>query len=231
MEVRNDFIEGNVDAFDESLLFYFRHDCPRGEGESDSWLEKLKRGLQPFLIQEGGSAVVVPGKPNPNGSVSLEGFSGTYNVNDVIPRDAVMRYLNHINCSDMSWVKKQLRLAVYEGSFESFMRTLNRRPPASWKATPLIALGAGVVTGVILGVLYAPRSGRETREGMGQWVDRGKEMINRQKEQLMSALKQHREPIEKHLARDRRRPESAYQPSAKLRYGNLQPTSISYFWY
>jgi len=69
---------------------------------------------------------------------------------------------------------------------------------------------AGLGFGALLGVLYAPRSGRETREAirntaqegkeyitrqgreareaMGQWVDRGKDVINRQKDQFSSAF-------------------------------------------
>ena len=69
---------------------------------------------------------------------------------------------------------------------------------------------AGLGFGALLGVLYAPRSGRETRnairssaqegkdfikkqgrearDAMGEWVDRGKDAINRQKEQFNSAF-------------------------------------------
>jgi gas vesicle protein len=69
---------------------------------------------------------------------------------------------------------------------------------------------AGLGFGTLLGVLYAPRSGRETREAIrntaqeskeyirkrggeareavGDWVDRGKEVINRQKDQFSSAF-------------------------------------------
>jgi gas vesicle protein len=69
---------------------------------------------------------------------------------------------------------------------------------------------AGLGFGALLGVLYAPRSGRETREAIrntaqeskeyirkrggeareavGDWVDRGKEVINRQKDQFSSAF-------------------------------------------
>lgn len=69
---------------------------------------------------------------------------------------------------------------------------------------------AGLGFGALLGVLYAPRSGRETREAiltsaqegkefikkqgrearetMGEWVDRGKDVINRQKDQFTSAF-------------------------------------------
>ena len=69
---------------------------------------------------------------------------------------------------------------------------------------------AGLGFGALLGVLYAPRSGRETRqairttaqegadyimkqgrdarETVGQWVERGKDVINRQKDQFSSAF-------------------------------------------
>ena len=69
---------------------------------------------------------------------------------------------------------------------------------------------AGLGFGALLGVLYAPRSGRETREAirntasegtdyiknrsreardaMGQWVERGKDVVSRQKENISSAF-------------------------------------------
>ena len=69
---------------------------------------------------------------------------------------------------------------------------------------------AGLGFGALLGVLYAPRSGRETRsairntaqegkefiknrgrearDAVGQWVERGKDVITRQKEQVTSAF-------------------------------------------
>lgn len=68
---------------------------------------------------------------------------------------------------------------------------------------------AGLGLGAMAGVLYAPRSGSETREALrsraeegreyvrnrareareqaGQWVDRGREVLNQQKEQFRSA--------------------------------------------
>ncbi|HEY6306123.1 MAG TPA: YtxH domain-containing protein [Candidatus Angelobacter sp.] len=68
---------------------------------------------------------------------------------------------------------------------------------------------AGLGFGALLGVLYAPRSGRETRdailnsaqegkeylktrgrearETVNTWVDRGKEVVGRQKEQFSQA--------------------------------------------
>lgn len=69
---------------------------------------------------------------------------------------------------------------------------------------------AGLGFGALLGVLYAPRPGRETRESlmntaqegreymktrgreardsMNDWVDRGKEVVSRGKEQFGSAV-------------------------------------------
>ena len=69
---------------------------------------------------------------------------------------------------------------------------------------------AGLGFGALMGVLYAPRSGRETREALkntaqegteylknrgrearetvGQWVDRGKEVVGQQKEQISQAI-------------------------------------------
>ena len=69
---------------------------------------------------------------------------------------------------------------------------------------------AGLGFGALIGVLYAPRSGRETRESimnsaqegreyirtrgreardsMNEWVDRGKEVVSRGKEQFGSAV-------------------------------------------
>lgn len=68
---------------------------------------------------------------------------------------------------------------------------------------------AGLGIGAVIGILYAPRSGRETREALargaqegrdrvargardarqqaGQWVDRGKDFVQQQKEQFRSA--------------------------------------------
>jgi|SRR5579864_194395 len=69
---------------------------------------------------------------------------------------------------------------------------------------------AGLGFGALLGVLYAPRSGRETREAImnsaqegaeylktrgrearetvSEWVDRGKDVVTRQKDQFTSAI-------------------------------------------
>ena len=69
---------------------------------------------------------------------------------------------------------------------------------------------AGLGFGALIGVLYAPRSGRETREAIlnsaqegkeylrtrgretresvNEWVDRGKDVVNRQKDQFTQAV-------------------------------------------
>ena len=69
---------------------------------------------------------------------------------------------------------------------------------------------AGLGLGALVGILYAPKSGRETREALsnsvdegreyltsrgreardqvGTWVDRGKETIGRQRDQISSAI-------------------------------------------
>jgi gas vesicle protein len=69
---------------------------------------------------------------------------------------------------------------------------------------------AGLGFGALMGVLYAPRSGRETREAIknsasegaeylktrsrdakesvSQWVDRSKEVMNQKKEQISAAV-------------------------------------------
>jgi len=69
---------------------------------------------------------------------------------------------------------------------------------------------AGLGFGALLGVLYAPRSGRETREAImnsaqegkeylrtrgrearetvNEWVDRSKDVVNRQKDQFTQAI-------------------------------------------
>lgn len=69
---------------------------------------------------------------------------------------------------------------------------------------------AGLGLGALVGILYAPKSGRETREqlltsvdegreyvmtrgreardNMGQWVERGKDTVRAQREQVTSAI-------------------------------------------
>lgn len=80
---------------------------------------------------------------------------------------------------------------------------------------------AGLGFGALLGVLYAPRSGRETREAirntaqegkdyikkqgreareaMGDWVERGKDAYNRQKEHIGSAIEEGRKAFHREV--------------------------------
>jgi len=77
---------------------------------------------------------------------------------------------------------------------------------------------AGLGIGAIAGVLYAPRSGNETREALrtkaeegreyvrerarqareqaGQWTNRGREILNQQREQFRSAYEAGRQAYE-----------------------------------
>jgi gas vesicle protein len=74
---------------------------------------------------------------------------------------------------------------------------------------------AGIGCGAVVGLLYAPRSGDETREALrvkteegrqyvqdrtqrvrdqaSQWVDRGREVVNQQKEDLRGAVESGRQ--------------------------------------
>lgn len=79
---------------------------------------------------------------------------------------------------------------------------------------------AGLGFGALLGVLYAPRSGRETREAirnsaqegreyikhrgrearetMNDWVERGKDVVSRKKEELGSAFDSAKQAYREH---------------------------------
>ena len=83
---------------------------------------------------------------------------------------------------------------------------------------------AGLGVGALVGVLYAPRSGSETRDvlrsraGEGReymrnrarqareqasdWVDRGREVLNQQKEQFRSAYEAGRQAYQEKTASD-----------------------------
>ena len=81
---------------------------------------------------------------------------------------------------------------------------------------------AGLGLGALVGVLYAPRSGSETREVLraraeegreymrsrareardqaSQWADRGREVVNQQKEQFRAAYEAGRQAYQEHTA-------------------------------
>jgi hypothetical protein len=85
-------VEGETDIFDESHKFYERSDCPTSR-DRESWFEKIKRGLQPLVAQGEKSGLLVAGKPNADGSYSLEGLPGKYKLQDRIPNSLLTRYL------------------------------------------------------------------------------------------------------------------------------------------
>jgi gas vesicle protein len=81
---------------------------------------------------------------------------------------------------------------------------------------------AGLGLGALVGVLYAPRSGSETRENLraraeegrdyvrgrareareqaSEWADRGREVVNQQKEQFKAAYEAGRQAYQEHTA-------------------------------
>lgn len=81
---------------------------------------------------------------------------------------------------------------------------------------------AGLGLGALVGVLYAPRSGSETREVLraraeegrdfmrsrareareqaAQWADRGRDVVNQQKEQFRAAYEAGRQAYHEHTA-------------------------------
>ena len=83
------------------------------------------------------------------------------------------------------------------------------------KSTSFLWFLAGLGFGALMGVLYAPRSGRETRDALkntaqeggeyiktrgreaketvSQWVDRGKDVVSQQKEKISAAIDATRE--------------------------------------
>lgn len=89
---------------------------------------------------------------------------------------------------------------------------------------------AGLGFGALLGVLYAPRSGRETREALintaqegrdyiktrgreakdavGQWVERGKDVVSRQKEQFGQAVESAKQAFREATADNPKSPRS-----------------------
>lgn len=83
---------------------------------------------------------------------------------------------------------------------------------------------AGLGVGAVAGVLYAPRSGNETREALlskaeegkeyvrtraqaarsqaGEWVDRGRDVLNQQKDQFRAAYDAGRQAYHEATAED-----------------------------
>lgn len=63
-------------------------------------------------------------------------------------------------------------------------------------------IGAFMVGGLIgaaLGILFAPKAGKETREQLGDWMDDTKEMAKENIEKLEAEIKRRKEHLLKHV--------------------------------
>jgi gas vesicle protein len=62
-------------------------------------------------------------------------------------------------------------------------------------------IGAFVVGGLIgaaLGILFAPKAGKETREELGEWMDETKEKAKEKLEKLEEEIKRRKDHLLKH---------------------------------
>ncbi len=79
------------------------------------------------------------------------------------------------------------------------MEDTNRNIPWGWIAAAL----AGAAVGATVALLFAPKSGKETREQLGDWLkeatEKGREKFETTKEQLVAAYqagkKAYTEPV------------------------------------
>jgi gas vesicle protein len=216
-----DVIEGGTDAFDETHLFYIRPDCSESE-DRETLLDKLKRGFQPLIAQGAKTGVLIQGKPAADGSFSLDGFSGTYKLEGEIPGNLMKRYLR-LSPSDLHLLNGPLYLQPYSASLELLLGIVKRRQP-SHQDRQWLAFSVGSAVGTLLGFLFAPRSGKETRalvsntvqEGrdyftrhkaetrqhVSQWVDRGKEVLKARSKQV-ECLEEGREASQKAMSEEK----------------------------
>jgi gas vesicle protein len=62
----------------------------------------------------------------------------------------------------------------------------------------IIAFLLGGVIGAALGILFAPASGKKTRENIGEWMDETKEQAKEKLEKLEEEIKRRKEQLVKH---------------------------------
>jgi len=54
---------------------------------------------------------------------------------------------------------------------------------------------AGAIVGVALGILFAPASGKETRERLGDWMEENKDKAQEKLEQLEEEIKRRKDML------------------------------------
>lgn len=194
-------VEGSTDVFDETLLFYIRPDCSASK-DQESFLDKLKRGLEPLIAQGTRAGVLVPAKANDDGTFSLEGVPGKYEAEDRIPNNLIKRYLR-LGQAEAEILNEPLYLQHYAAPLESLIGTVKKAQPARYD-NPLLSFGIGAAVGAVVGMIFAPRSGKDLRERylrssqdvyreLNQWVDLGKERLREAKEGFRETIKERRE--------------------------------------
>lgn len=90
---------------------------------------------------------------------------------------------------------------------------MSRHDEGAGAGSILLAFVLGAVSGAVVALLYAPRTGRETREFLGERANeararaadaaaRGREVINQGRETLATAIERGREAYQQARARD-----------------------------